>query len=37
MSNVSFKMTHDRLRNTFQQFVVKLTYSFLIIIHQQMS
>jgi len=34
MSNLSFKMSHDRLRNTFQQSAPQLTYSFL---HQQMS
>lgn len=37
MSNLSFKMTHDRLHNTFQQSALQLTYSFLLIIHQQMS
>lgn len=37
MSNLGFKMSHDRLHHTFQRSAPQLTYSFLLLIHQQMS
>lgn len=37
MSKLSFKMSHDRLHKTSHQSAPQLTYSFLLLIHQQMS